>query len=122
MTAREAIIEMRDMISDRHGDYHQDDDALRYLNRTAQYVSTESESLRSGIYREVEEGQSSYGLPSNLLQIDFVGFRGRARAVMSRCLHCGGRVRKRLTRTLKPGVRFTIRYGGARCVSGWWEL
>ena len=77
MTAREAIIEMRDMISDRHGDYHQDDDALRYLNRTAQYVSTESESLRSGIYREVEEGQSSYGLPSNLLQIDFVGFRGQ---------------------------------------------
>ena len=75
MTAREAIAEMRDMISDRHGDYHQDDDALRYLNRAAQYISTESESLRSGIYREVEEGQSSYGLPSDLLQIDFVAFR-----------------------------------------------
>ena len=76
MTAREAIIEMRDMISDRHGDYHQDDDALRYLNRAAQYISAESESVRSGTYRAVTQGQSSYGLPSDLLQIDFVGFKG----------------------------------------------
>ena len=77
MTAREAITEMRDMISDRHGDYHQDDDALRYLNRAAQYISAESESVRSGMYRAVEEGRSSYGLPPDLLQIDFVGFKGR---------------------------------------------
>ena len=76
MTAREAIAEMRDMISDRHGDYHQDNDALRYLNRAAQYISAESESVRSGTYRGVTEGQSSYGLPSDLLQIDFVGFKG----------------------------------------------
>ena len=76
MTAREAIVEMRDMISDRHGDYHQDDDALRYLNRAAQYISAESESVRSGLYRAVEEGRNSYGLPTDLLQIDFVGFRG----------------------------------------------
>ncbi|MDE0298624.1 MAG: hypothetical protein OXN17_08335 [Candidatus Poribacteria bacterium] len=77
MTAREAITEMRDMISDRHGDYHQDDDALRYLNRAAQYISAESESVRSGMYRAVEEGRNSYGLPLDLLQIDFVGFKGR---------------------------------------------
>lgn len=77
MTAREAIAEMRDMISDRHGDYHQDDDALRYLNRAAQYISAESESVRSGTYRAVETGRHSYGLPSDLLQIDFVGFRGQ---------------------------------------------
>ena len=64
------------MISDRHGDYHQDDDALRYLNRAAQYISAESESVRSGLYRAVEEGRNSYGLPTDLLQIDFVGFRG----------------------------------------------
>ena len=38
MTAREAIAEMRDMISDRHGDYHQDDDALRYLNRSSERI------------------------------------------------------------------------------------
>lgn len=76
MTAREAITTMRDMISDRHGDYHDDADCLRYLNRAAQYVSAESESVRSGIYRAVAEGQNSYGLPSDLLQIDFVGFKG----------------------------------------------
>ena len=38
MTAREAITEMRDMICDRHGDYHQDDDALRYLNRSSERI------------------------------------------------------------------------------------
>ena len=80
MTAREAITTMRDMISDRHGDYHDDADCLRYLNRAAQYVSAESESVRSGIYRAVEEGQSSYGLPTDVLQIDFVGFRGQGNA------------------------------------------
>lgn len=77
MTAREAIVSMRDMISDRHGDYHDDADCLRYLNRAAAYVSAESESVRSGIYRAVNEGQSSYGLPPDVLQIDFVGFRGK---------------------------------------------
>ena len=77
MTAREAITEMRDMISDRHSDYHDAEDALRYLNRAAQYIGTESESIRSGTYQGVIEGQAAYGLPPNLLQIDFVGFQGQ---------------------------------------------
>ena len=76
MTAREAIATMRDMISDRHGDFHDDADCLRYLNRAARYISAESESVRSGSYIAVEEGQSSYGLRTDVLQIDFVGFKG----------------------------------------------
>lgn len=75
MTAREAIEHIRDMISDRHGDYHKDPNVLRYLNRSCQFVSTESESVRSGNYISVSEGQSHYGLESDFLQIDFVGFR-----------------------------------------------
>ena len=77
MTAREAIAEMRDMVSDRNGDYHKDDDVLRYLNRAAQYVSNESESVRSGLYRPVIEGQGTYGMRADVLQIDFVGFKGQ---------------------------------------------
>ena len=77
MTAREAIAEMRDMVSDRNGDYHNAEDALRYLNRAAQYVSNESESVRSGLYRPVIEGQGTYGMRADVLQIDFVGFKGQ---------------------------------------------
>ena len=77
MTAREAIAEMRDMVSDRHADYHTEEDALRYLNRAAQYVSNESESVRSGLYRPVIEGQGTYGMRADVLQIDFVGFKGQ---------------------------------------------
>lgn len=75
MNAREAITEISDMISDRHGDFHQQDDMLRYVNRAARYLGTESESVRSGIYIGVQEGRARYGLPLDFLQVDFVGFR-----------------------------------------------
>lgn len=75
MRASDAYANALPRVGDRSGDFFDDADKLRILNRTLHTVSSDTLGIRYGQYSPVTEDQSQYGMPDGFLDVDFCFFR-----------------------------------------------
>ena len=74
MRAVELIEEARDLLNDPSGDFWTDAKLLTHLNRALRDVSSRARTIREVNYRQVNAGQSVYGLPETFLGNDKVAW------------------------------------------------
>ena len=74
INASDLIEECQLLLGDPHGDYHDQDRMLIYLNRALRSLSVRSQSIESSIVLDVVEDQYEYVLPANFLRAKIVGF------------------------------------------------
>ena len=67
--ARDLMAEARDLLNDPDEDYFSEFKLLRHLNRALRDVSVRARTIREIIRRSVNEGQTAYGLPRELLDV-----------------------------------------------------
>lgn len=73
MRASQVISHVRTLLGDPHGDYHTDEKMLLHVNAALEDICDRSRSLKVGSYSALIEGQASYGLSYDFLEMDIVG-------------------------------------------------